>query len=197
MRPSTAVALLAMLICSGTAAETLRLTAESATLVLKVVNPTEVRESLIGSAKGMGGFPTLVTNDALHVKIPPGRLDDFMDATSRAGLVLDKSRAREDVTASVAQLEAQARSKEEILARLRSLIGDSNVAATVKIEQSMTALLTELEQVRGELRVEQERVRYAAVRVSFSFPQRDRLVYVHSPFQWLNDVDLDRFIQEF
>lgn len=179
------------------AEEPRRQTAETATMVLKIVHPTEVREALIAAAKTLGGFPTLVTNDTLHLKVPPEGLPDLLTTIADAGLVLDKSQARADLTARIAQLEGQLRSKAEILARLRTLIADSNVAATLKIEQSMTALVNELEQVKGQLRVELERVRYAVVQVSFSFQERDRMVYVRSPFRWLNGVDLDRFVQEF
>lgn len=174
-----------------------RQTAETAHLVLKVVHPTEVREGLIATARRLGGFPTLVTNDQLDLKVPPARLGDLLDAVGAAGLVLDRSMDRKDLTARIAQLEARVRSKSEILERVRTFVGDSNVQATLEIERSLTGLVTELEQVKGQLRVERERARHAVVSVSFRFPKRDRLVSVESPFEWLNGVDLDRFLQEF
>jgi hypothetical protein len=166
-------------------------------MVLKVVHPAEARQALLDVTRRLGGFPTVVTNDELVLKVPPGQLPALLDAVAKAGLLLDRGMERVDLTARIAQLEARLRSKTEILERLRTFVADSNVQATLQIEQSMTGLVAELEQVKGQLRVEQERARHAVVHVWFRFPQRERLTSVHSPFGWLNGVDLDRFIREF
>ncbi|MDD5306506.1 MAG: DUF4349 domain-containing protein, partial [Deltaproteobacteria bacterium] len=142
-----------------------RATALTGRVVLKVVHPIEVRESLADAAKALGGFPMLVTDDQLIVKVPPGRLGEMMAKVAAEGLLLEKSMEREDLTESIAQLEGRARSKNEILARLRGFIDDSNVQATLQIERNMTDLVTEIEQVRGELRVAQERAKWAVVDV--------------------------------
>lgn len=202
MRWIHALALVLGLAGGRAAAETLadpapRQTAETARMVLKVVHPAEVRQSLLDLVRTLGGHPTLVTDHELTLKVPPARLQALLDAVGKAGLVLDRGMERADLTASIAQLEARLRSKTEILERLRTFVADSNVQATLQIEQSMTGLVAELEQVKGQLRVERSRVRHAVIHVSFRFPQRDRLTTVHSPFGWLNGVDLDRFIEEF
>jgi hypothetical protein len=58
----------------------------------------------------------------------------------------------------------------------------------------MTNLVSELESLRGQLEAEREAVRHAVIQVSFQFHRAGRVKYVRSPFEWLNGVDLDRFL---
>jgi hypothetical protein len=174
-----------------------RATALTGRVVLKVVHPALALEALASAAKTLGGFPILVSDDQLIVKVPPALLGEMMAKVAAEGLVIEKSMEREDLTEQTAQLEGRLRSKNEILARLRSFIDDSNVQATLQIESNMTDLVTEIEQVKGELRVAEERARWAVVEVAFSFQKRDKIIYVQSPFEWLNTVDLARFTEEF
>jgi len=174
-----------------------RRTALVSRMVLKVVNPDDVRARLATAVREAGGFPVLVTDDRLEIKIPPQRLDGFLQQVGAAGLVLEKTLERHDLTLEIAQLEGQLEAKRAVLAKLRGFFDDSNVQGTLRIEQTMTELVTEIEQVKGRLRVLEDRARFAFVEISFSFKQRDRLIYVHSPFEWLNTVNLDRFLGEF
>ena len=61
----------------------------------------------------------------------------------------------------------------------------------------MANMVAEMEQLAGRLRVERERARYAVVDVAFQFRERQRIVYVRSPFEWLNTVDLGQFDARF
>lgn len=174
-----------------------RLTAVTARAVLKVVHPEQVRAELAAKARELGGFPILVADDALAIKVPPDRLGALLDAVAGRGFLLEKTLSREDITQTIADLEGQLRSKDEILERLRSLFDGSDLEATLGIEQRMTEIVSELEQVKGALRVARDRARFAVVEIAFNFQERDRVVYVASPFEWINTVDLDRFLSEF
>jgi len=174
-----------------------RATALTAQVVLKVVHPEQARKELLVDLERLGGFAVLVSDVELRAKVPPERIGAALDAVARRGLVVEKSLAREDLTQSIAQLEARQRSKQDIFRRLRRFLDDSDVGATLQIERQMTAIVSEVEQVAGQLRVERDRAQWAVVAVAFQFRERERIVYVHSPFQWLNSVDLDRFLGEF
>jgi hypothetical protein len=174
-----------------------RCTALVSRMVLKVVNPDDVRARLATAVREAGGFPVLVTDDRLELKLPPERLDDFLKQVAGEGLLLEKTLERQDLTLEIAQLEGQLEAKRVVLAKLRGFFDDSGVQGTLRIEQTMTELVTEIEQVKGRLRVLEDRARFALVEISFRFKQRDRLIYVQSPFDWLNTVNLDRFLGEF
>jgi hypothetical protein len=174
-----------------------RRTALVSRMVLKVVNPDDARAKLAAAVREAGGFPVLVADDRLEVKVPPEKLDAFLQQVGAEGLVLEKTLERQDLTLEIAQLDGQLEAKRAVLAKLRGFFDDSGVQGTLRIEQTMTELVTEIEQVKGRLRVLEDRARFAFVEISFRFKQRDRLIYVHSPFEWLNTVNLDRFLGEF
>ena len=174
-----------------------RLTALTASMVVKVVHADEVRGRILGAVKAAHGHPMLMTDTELQLKLPPSALPELLELLAASGTVLTKSLQRSDLTEQIAQLEARLKSKREVLQRMRGFIDDSNVQATLRIERTMTQLVAELESVKGELAVQRDRARFATVQVNFQYHQRGRVTYVNSPFGWLNQVDLDRFIQEF
>jgi hypothetical protein len=174
-----------------------RQSAITATLVLKVSSPTDTVAELRQYIATLGGFPSLITNTELVLKLPPEHLSAALARIGKAGLVMQKSLTREDLSLDIAKLEGQLESKRAILAELRRFFDTSDVAATLAIEKNMTALVVELESVKGRLRVLRERAQWVVINVRFQFKPRDRITRVASPFEWLNTVDLDRFLTEF
>jgi hypothetical protein len=166
-------------------------------MLLKVVSPDDARAVLEKKIAELGGFPTLVEDAALALKVPPEKLSEAIAFASSQGLVIEKTLERADLTQEIARLEGQLESKRETLSRLRGFFDDSNAEATLRIEQAMTDIVTEIEQVKGQLRVADERSKWAVVEISFEFRERDRIIYVSSPFEWLNSVGLTRFQEEF
>ncbi len=177
--------------------ESRRRTALVSRMLVKVVHSDEARARLIEAARELDGFPTLVTDERLVLKVPPEKLGRIVESAGELGPVLEKTLEREDLTEEIAQLEGRLRSKQKILTKLRSFFDDSGVQATLRIERNMTELVRELEEVKGRLRVVRERSQWAVLDVSFNFRQRDRVVYVHSPFEWINTVNLDLFLGGF
>jgi len=174
-----------------------RMTALVSRMVVKVVSTVEARAGLLEDAAQLGGFHTLMSDGRLVLKVPPAALNRMIDEIGERGIVLEKTLEREDLTQEIAALEGQLRSKREVLVRLRGFFDDSGVAATLRIERSMTDLVQEIERVRGRLRVLRERSRWARIEIDFEFPERDRIIYVSSPFEWLNSVGLDQFLRGF
>jgi Domain of unknown function (DUF4349) len=145
----------------------------------------------------VGGYASLVTDNALALKVPPAALPALLALIGGQGVVLDKTLSRTDLTLELATLEGQLKSKRTILAELRALFDGSDVSATLQIERSMTELVKELETVKGKLRVTSERARWAMLHVSFDFYEQQRISYIDSRFEWLNTVKLERFLGEF
>lgn len=174
-----------------------RATALTARVTLKVVHPDDVRRRLVQAADPTGGFAVLVEPHRLTLKVPPAQLAPMLDRITAAGLVIEKTLERADLTGEIAQLEALLRSKREIFDRLRRLVDGADTTATLRIEQSMSALVAEMEAIAGRLRVERSRAQHAVIDISFEFRERERIVYVRSPFDWLNSVDLGQFDARF
>lgn len=169
----------------------------TASVVVKVIHPAEVRRVAIEHAKAAGGWPLLVTNQELHLAVPLAALTSVLDQVSGAGIVLQKTLQRVDRTDEIVQLRARLKSKREILGRLRGLLDDADTNSTLRVEGTMNQLVGEVEQLQGELNVATAAVQTGRVMVSFQYHQRQRITYVRSPFQWLNTLDIDRFLADF
>lgn len=174
-----------------------RLSALTASVHLKVVHPQTVRRTLADAAVALGGHPTRITDQGVTLKVPPAALNGFLRTMGDHGLVLQKTLSRQDLTETIADLEGRLRSKTEIFGQLRAFFDKSNLQATLDIERNMTTLVQEIEDIKGQLRVARDQSQWAVVDVAFQFQPHDRLVYVESPFDWLNTVDVDRFLSEF
>ena len=174
-----------------------RLTSITATLVLKVAHPDQVRKQAVDLAKAVGGFPTLVTDTQLDLKVPPAQVEPLLAQLAQAGLVMGRTLQRSDRTETIVDLQARLKTKREVFQRLRTFLDDSNVAATLKVERSMSQLVSDLESLRGQLDLEEAAVRHATVRIGFQFRHEKRVDDVRSPFEWINSVDLDRFMDAF
>ncbi|MBM4343048.1 MAG: DUF4349 domain-containing protein [Deltaproteobacteria bacterium] len=162
-----------------------------------VQHEMEGRDEELVDKRTVGGWPILVTDTDLHLEVPQDVLAATVDELAAAGIVLQKSLQRVDLTEQIAQLQAKLKSKREILERLRSFFADSDTHSTLRIEQSMTQLVVEIEHLQGELNVAESSARMAHVQVSFQYHQKQRITYVRSPFEWLNTLDIDRFVAEF
>ena len=182
---------------SARAPKSNRKTAVTWQAVLKVANPTAVREQIEASARTSGGFLTYFDDKRIVVKIPHAALSSLTAQIAKQGFLLQKTINREDLTLRIAELLGRLKSKKEILARTRSFLSSSDLASTLDIERSMAELVTETEAIQGALRVLSDRAAFAVVVVDFEFKERDKVLYIDSPFEWLNTVDLSRFVQEF
>lgn len=180
-----------------TAAVKSRAAGIEARLVIKVVHPEDVKAALVERARQLGGFPSLITDDRLLLRVPHQGLTELSELAVASGALLERTLASEDIADEIAQLEAQRKSKTEMLERLHGLLDGAPLDGTLRVEQSLTQLVLELEQVKGSLRLLRHRAKFAVLDVAFRFPERDRVVYVSSPFEWLNSVDLDRFLGDF
>ena len=174
-----------------------RLESVHAQMVLKVINPDEARGTIKKVAQEMGGYATHLNDNAITLKIAQGKLADAINEFSKQGIVVTKTIKRKDLTLEIAQLEGKLMSQLEILKKLRGFFDDSDFAATLDIERSMSSLVNEIESVKGRLRYLKEQSKWAVIEVNFRFRERERVMYVASPFEWLNGANLDAFLEEF
>jgi hypothetical protein len=174
-----------------------RMESVQTTMVLKVINADIARNTIRESATALGGYATHLNDSSITLKIPPAKMAEAMALFSKQGIVIQKTIERQDLTLEIAQLEGKLISQQEILAKLRGFFNKADFAATLDIERSMARLVAEIESVKGRLRYLKEQSRWSLLVIHFSFHERDRVLYVASPFEWLNGANLDTFLEEF
>lgn len=174
-----------------------RRTEHRAMVVLKVARPEKARTEVLAQLDKLGGYPLLVTDDKLELKVPPAKLDALLEVIGGLGLVVDKARTRNDRTEELERLRARLAGRRTLLKRLRGFLAEADVNATVRIESQMLALVQEAEGLAGQLRLAADAVAFARVTLSFTWRQSAPMRYARSPFPWLDGVGLDQLLREF
>ncbi len=174
-----------------------RRAALEARLVLKVIRVDKVRDVLLDEVKRLGGFPLLIENSQLILKVPPSGLTPLLKVAADQGWALNKSFQRQDLDLEITKLERRIASKQKMLDKLRAFFDDSDVAATLRIEREMVSQVQQLESLKGQLKLLLDRVRWARITIVFNFQRRDRIVDAHSPFEWVNTANLNQFLTEY
>lgn len=169
----------------------------TAAVAMQVDDAESVKREAVKIAQELGGFHHQLAKARVVLKVPHAAVEPLIERLSKDRVVVQKTFTRQDITDRTRQLEASVRSKTKILAQLRTFFDDSDVAATLQIEQQLLRLVQELEQAKGQLRVAREQAVWAVVDVTLRLPPERQLRYVRSPFEWLNTVDLQRFLREF
>lgn len=202
MRPAAlfTVALLAFLApaASGQSAsgqtETLAVTVEA-----QVVAADREATALALSrwADESGGYFTYRSADRVTLRVPDGAVTELRPFVERLGdEVLVYNPATADLRARLREVDASIASRREALGEILGYLEDSDVAATLAFERELRSLNAEIEQLVGLRRVLRNRVAFARVEVALATRERGVPRRVPSSFEWINDVDLYRFVDE-
>ena len=181
----------------GEDASTLPEVRSDATLVVKVLDQRRAAEALIAKAQELGGFFVTQGGNAVTLRVPTQRLRDLMLAAEATGKVVDRSLTTQTVTPQLAQLRRQIESKRELLKKYFEVIDGATVGAVVTVERQISSLVTQVEQLEGQLKLLEYRSQLGELTVRFQFRDRRPPPDTDSSFPWLNRVGLTRLYQEF
>ena len=120
--------------------------------------------SVQGTGQGSGASSRTASYTA---RIPAGRLEEFLDRAGSVGTVVSKSTGGEDVTQNYYDTDTRIKSLETERDRLLDLMKKAEKMADVlAIEQRLTEVQTQIEQLTGDLKRMDSLVSLATVTVS-------------------------------
>jgi hypothetical protein len=144
-----------------------------------------------------GGYFVERSFQRVVVRVPTPRVDDYRALIYEIGdPVLAYNPSARDLRDEISTIRAEIISNEEALEQILEYVDESDVAGTLALEQELRAVLTELERLRGRLRAMQNSIAFSRIRVHLSAQQETIPRQRASSFQWINTVDLYRFIRE-
>jgi len=167
-----------------------------AALVLGVGNREESARRAQALAVRLGGYVQESTTEAVVLRVPSDRFDTALEDLAAMGLLVDRKVQARDVTEDYADLELRLRAKRSMLARLQELVKKAEkVEDLLKIEQEISRLVTEIEQLEGKLRLMNNQVAFSKIAVAFQLSTRTAAVQFTArlPFYWLRTLGL-RFL---
>ncbi len=151
-----------------------RLLTETASMEVAVDSVPQAADRAIEIVKELGGYVSQSETGKeraaeLHLRIPSARLADALQ--SFAGLGEEKSRqvSANDVTEQFHDLDAQLKNKQALRDRLRSLLSRATTVKDVlAVEDELTRLQTDLDELEGKLKRMREDIAMAAVDLTLS-----------------------------
>jgi hypothetical protein len=114
---------------------------------------------------------TEVRSGDLLLRVPADRFDDAMSDLRELGTVDGQSMSGEDVSAQFVDLEARLRAWQAQEAVLLDLMSQAtSIEATIRVQSELQDVQVRIEQIKGELRLLEDRTEFATIQVSLHEP---------------------------
>ncbi len=160
-------------------------------LTIAVEKPEETSDKLVSLTRELGGYFAQRDLQQLVLKVPRDKRQALIDAALEQGLVMTRSEQARDLSRELLQTRTLLKSRETVLSKYFDIMIGAQFHAVLQVEQQITALVQEIEGLKGRLKQIEHELRYAVITVRFQFkqrrpPRRDG----NSPFPWLNTVNL-------
>ena len=118
----------------------------------------------VASATASKGAGEALVRGSLVVRVPEGAYTDVMRALRRLGKVEGREESGQDVSAQFVDLQARARHLEAVEAQLLEFLDRADeVAEALAVQQQLSGVQLELEQVRGQLRYLDDQASFATI----------------------------------
>ncbi|MCG3179171.1 MAG: hypothetical protein BIFFINMI_01503 [Phycisphaerae bacterium] len=151
----------------------------NAAMSTSVKDADAFRTGLTGRIVALGGYVSQMSADTragrqpsgqIVAKVPAEKLAELRDAVRSMATVLSDELTSENVTDQYVDLEARLTSKQAEEARLTELMKtvSAKLEDLLKVEEQLTRVRGEIEQLQGRKRVWDHQVRYSTLSVSYT-----------------------------
>ena len=174
-----------------------RTLAISITLQLIASDADSTGRSIAQWADAVGGYFTFRSEQQVLIRIPPGRVPELRPYVAALGdTVVSYNPSAIDYREEMARNMAAITSRTEALNRILTFMDEADITATLSFERELRSLLQEIEYYTGQSRRIGNEVAFASATINLFSRQRSIPEQRPSTFDWINTVDLYRFLQE-
>jgi hypothetical protein len=118
-------------------------------------------------AEGLSGYAVEVSSESITAKVPTERLDEALAAITTLAEVTHKNVRVSDVTSRYVDLQIRIANLEKVRARLQELAEQGeDVKAILEVEKELNRVTSQLEQLKGQMRMLGNQVTFATIHVS-------------------------------
>ena len=136
--------------------------------------------------------------EQIAVRIPSDSLESYLTAVDTAGLVVDRSFLRTDLSIEYLELHARRKAKKELLEEYLVILDNAGADAIYAVSRKVVELERNIEELTGKMQGLLERMKYAEVHVHFRFNERQTpQASGWSDFGWLNTLNLSTILGDF
>jgi len=162
-----------------------------------VKNSETAAKALADWASSRGGFFLVKSSERIVLRFPSKDADSFREALKGVSEdIFDFSLIATDIQSEIIECQSGIKAREDILKRNLSYIDKANVSGTIDIEKEVTALLREIEGLKGRLNRALTERDFARAEIAFSFVGQSIPTDIPSSFDWINTMDFYSFMAE-
>ncbi len=173
-------------------------TIHTASLRLRSFTPEATMEKIVAIIAEHNGYAQSSSNLEADFRVPAAALPQVIQQVRQVAEVFDERLTSEDVALELAAAAGRLSELEASRQRVIGMLNLSNdVADSLRIEQELAEITTQLEQVQGRQRYLDNRLRLAPLQISVSMQPRP---YVErpqkrSPFPWVQTYGVHTLLQ--
>jgi hypothetical protein len=144
-----------------------------------------------------GGYFVTRSHAFVELRLPNERLGRFrLFIAEIADEITRFDPSSRDLRTQLIRVDAGITSRTEALEKILTYLTQADIGATLAFEQELRALNGELDSLKGQERRILHDIEYSSVSVSLSSSTSEIPAHLPSSFDWINRVDLYRFISE-
>lgn len=168
-----------------------------ATINMAVFETRKAIDAVEKLAKDSGGYLVSREDTRITVRVPATKFDGTLDKVAKLGDLLHRNVNVQDVTAEYTDLSIRMRNLEVMRTRLEELLQKANkVEDALAVERELERVTSELERLKGRLKLLAELVSFSTITVEFQPRPVDHVdSKVHLPFPWLDQLGLGELLR--
>lgn len=168
-----------------------------ATLNMAVFETRKAIDAVEKLAKDSGGYLVSREDTRITVRVPATQFDGALERIGKLGDLLHRNVNVQDVTAEYTDLSIRLRNLEVMRTRLEELLQKANkVEDALAVERELERVTSEIERLKGRLKLLAELVSFSTITVEFQPRPVDHVdSKVHLPFPWLDQLGLGELLR--
>ncbi len=175
-----------------------RLARIDARLALRVDDREASLDAAVAAAKARGGWFSSLSEQSVTVRVPIDAVEAYIEEMRELGDVVERSFESQDLTSERDELATRLASREALLAKYLEVLETAHAGAVVGVEREISNAITQIESMKGRLRVVEDRAAFGEIVIGFQY--RDRQAPTRdgtSSFAWLNTVNMADLLYDF
>ena len=187
----------------GLPAATYAQTGQPATLAHRVevsvivLDAEKTAWTLVDWVDASGGYYTVLSTGRVILRLPTQALGELRGRIEgQAEAILGYEPRAVDVREELAAIRTGIASREESLTLILSYLDDTDVAGTLDLEREVSALVDQIESLKGRERRLFNDTAFAYIKIDLGSRSQSIPEQLPSSFEWINTMSLYRFLEE-
>ena len=136
--------------------------------VVGVYDIEKSQKDVIARLKDSGGYIERQTSEALVIRVPAEKFNDFTGLIEKVGRVYSKNIQAEDITEQYYDVELRLKTRKEYLDSLKNLLDQAGkLEEKLAVQREIASVITEIEQLEGRMRVLSSLISFSTITIEF------------------------------